>query len=245
MSISPEKNNVEIEKLFKWSSDFKINDKYGNFIVDVFMRLVGDAEINKARVFAIRKSAELRKLLRDDESDERIAFISTVYEMDEKEELADLISMLKLREFSDSATREVTVPFPKEPKSDAPLEDIEKYQAEVDDYEGKRMEKINEYLIAKVDNFRNSIKDRTVEQLQKDYEKLMISQLCEKEMVTKFKEYCVYCSVYRDSEFKEKFFTTFEEFDNLPTEIKRQYIENYDSLELNVDELKKSLEAMP
>jgi hypothetical protein len=105
MSISPEKNNVEIEKLFKWSSDFKINDKYGNFIVDVFMRLVGDAEINKARVFAIRKSAELRKLLRDDESDERIAFISTVYEMDEKEELADLISMLKLREFSDSATR--------------------------------------------------------------------------------------------------------------------------------------------
>lgn len=245
MSISPERNQVDIEKLFKWFGDFKINDKYNNFVVEVTMRLVGDAEINKARVFAIRKSAELRKKLREEGSDERVAFISTVYEFDDPEELTGLISMLKLREFSDNAMREVIVPFPKEPKSDAPLEDIEKYQAEVDTYEDRRMEKINDYLIAKVDNFRNSIKDRTVDQLQKDYEKLMISQLCEKEMVSKFKEYCVYCSVYKDNEFKEKFFTQFEEFDNLPTEIKKQYIENYDSLELNVDELKKSLEAMP
>ena len=63
-----EKNDVDISKLFNWGKAFEIVGEDG--VVDVvYMRVLGDADINKARVFALRESAKLRRALRNPDSD--------------------------------------------------------------------------------------------------------------------------------------------------------------------------------
>lgn len=63
--MNAERNDVDIFRLFHWGKEVTIFDKYGNELTNVYMRLVGDAELNLARVFAIRRSAELRKSFED------------------------------------------------------------------------------------------------------------------------------------------------------------------------------------
>lgn len=241
--MHPEKNDVDVARMFNWGKEFTIEDSYGNPITNVFIRLAGDAEINRARVYAIRKSAELRRALTKENTDERIAFIDAVNEFVDKDELIELISMAFIREYSQDATKEVTIAHPKEPKSDASLEEQEKYQAEVDQYETKRFQAVQEYVINKLGILKQSLQKESIEYLRKEYEKVTIKQLCEQEMISRYKDYCVFVSVYVDSDFKIRMFRDINEFENLPTEIKDQYSVNYSSLEINIEELKKLLGA--
>ena len=52
--LSPERNEIDIKPLFHWFGEQEIVDTQGNTF-RVFIRLVGDAEINRSRVFALRK----------------------------------------------------------------------------------------------------------------------------------------------------------------------------------------------
>lgn len=241
--MHPEKNDVSIDKLFHWGGKFTITDKYGTVITDAHIRLVGDAEVNRARIFAIRKSSELRKKLKTEDSDERIAFVAAIYELDDKDELARLVAYLNTKKLTQDAVREVRLPQPKELKSTATLEEQEKYQEEVDSYDERRMELINQYVATRMEDMQKELNDRDLLYLQRQCEKLMIDELCEKEMVEKFRDACVYYGSYKDENFKERLFETFDAFDNLPTEVKEQFISYYDSLEINVQDLKKLLVA--
>jgi hypothetical protein len=121
--LNIEKGDVDLSKLFHWGKQFEITDRFGKKVMDVYLRLVGDAELNRARIFAIRKSSELRKKLKEENSEERLVFIPDLDE--NKQDLIDRISVLKIKEFTQAASKEVSIPLPKEPKSDAPLEEIE------------------------------------------------------------------------------------------------------------------------
>jgi hypothetical protein len=241
--IHPEKNDVDISKLFNWGSQFAILDELGKEIVSVYLRLVGDADINRARVFALRKSAELRKRLKDEDSDERVAFISSVYELEDKAGLVDLICSLATRKIIQDVIKETEVPFPKEPKSDAPQEDFEKYQLDVDNYTQKRNLIIGEKATVLIDKLKESLMEKELDAIQKLYETKMIDELCEQEMVEKFRLCCVYYGAYTDDKYSMRMFKSFDQFDNLPTEIKQQYIAYYNTLEINIDDLKKLLGA--
>ncbi len=243
MSISAERNDVKIERLFNWGNKFSITDIYGNSLTDAFIRLVGDAEINKARTFAIRKSAELRKKLKDENSDERVAFISTIYDNEDPDEIIETTLLLFMRKFYQEAYREVRIPLPKEPKAEASLEEIEEHQKAVDEYDEKRNEVINQYVADRMIEKRTELSSMLLDHVRKIYEKEMVNELCEREMINKFKDCCTYFGSYSDPNFTVRTFASFDEFDNVPTEIKQQYLEHYNTLEINVDELKKSLEA--
>lgn len=243
--IHPERNDVKIEKLFAWGKQFTIYGLYNKEQLDVHIRLVGDSDLNKSRTFAIRKSADMRKKLKTEDTDERVAFISSVYEIESKEDLIELITSLKIKDFAQDAYKEVKVDFPKEPKSDAKLEEIEKHQTLVDAFDEVRSTKINEYIFGKISEYRTQLEPKTIEQLKLDYEKLSINSICEQEMYKSFREHCVYSSCYRDEEYKIKLFESYDEFANLPSEVKEQFLDNYAMLEIDMDTLKKSLEAMP
>jgi len=237
--MSPvEKNDIDINRLFSWSKKSAIADGHGNILSEIWIRLVGDADLNKARVFALRKSAELRAKLKDPASDEHMAFIQDVTVV-EKEILVDSIVGLGLRDITRNAYKEVSVTIPKEPDADAPLEKQEKYQKEVDDYPKKREDAIRKYLRKAVDKATKENMELTNEELQKKYNLLMINELCEQESFKKFKEICVYFSIYRDKNFKNRLFSSFDEFDNLTPEIKEKLMNEYTSLELDTDTLKK------
>jgi hypothetical protein len=232
-----EKNDVDISKLFHYGDEFAITGK-GLETSTIYMRLVGDAEINRARIFAIRKSAELRKKLRTPDSDERIAFIPSLDDIT-KEELIQMIVKYSINDFARKAVKEVVMVYPKEPASDAPLEKHEEYQALVDDFEKERNKKAEKLVEKQVKDLEKELGKETLENLLKKYENLVISNLCEQEMVQKFKEMCVVFGTFKDKKYSNRVFTSYEVFENITPDLKGQLLDCYAVLEISIDNLKK------
>lgn len=236
--MTVEKNDIDISSLFRYGDKFEIDVKKGKKL-SVYIRLVGDAELNQARVFALRKSAELRSKLKKEGSDERLAFIPVEYESIPKESLIEYVTGSFVPEITKEAIQEVIVPYPVEPDSDAPLENLEKYQKEVDEYPKRREEAVREYIKNSTDKKRNQLSKLSTDELAKIFENNMISQLCEEEMLNQFRQKCAYFGTYRDKNYTQKLFKSYEEFENLPPEVKNDIITFYLTLDLGIDELKK------
>jgi hypothetical protein len=237
-----EKQDVNLEKLFNWGKSVDVNDKYGNFVAKIYLRLVGDAELNRARVGAIRASRELRLKLKDHSTDEYMAYVPDFSEL-EVSDLRNIILSMKVREFMQEVTKELDIPLPVEPNSEASLEKQEEYQKEVDEYTGKRQAIVSEQTLKKAEVYGRNLEKESREYLEKEAERLIVISKCEEEMVKVFSDLCVVYGAYRDEEFKIRYFNTIEDFTKLPTEIKQQFLDAYGTLDLNVEELKKSLEV--
>jgi hypothetical protein len=231
-----ERNDVDISKLFSWGNKFTIEGK-GDVKVEAYIRLLGDADLNRARVFALRKSAELRRKLKTPDSEERMARIPEV-DLVEKDALVENLVTYYIREATMKAYNEVDVPEPKPLDSDATLEEQEKFQEEVDSYPDRLNEAIRDFITKEIDKERKKLNKRTKEELAEEYEQTLINRHCENEMVKRMKEMCVFLGTYYDPDYKTRLFSSFEQFDNLPVEIKKQFIEHYSSLEISTDELK-------
>lgn len=239
--MSVERNDVDITKLFNWYKTIKIkdsDDEEDARSFSVTIRILGDADVNRARTYALRKSAELRKKLKDENSDEHLAFIQPKDVLDE-DKLVELLLILSTKSVTEKVSKEVRLPYPKEPKSDAPTEAFEKYQEEVDNYPGKRLKLIQDKILEELENLRKSYTNMTFDEKYNLYRKLMIDELCEVELLSKFKEATIFYATFRDETFEERFFSSVEAFENLPTKIKLQFIDAYDNLDLSTAELKK------
>jgi hypothetical protein len=241
---SLERNDISVEKLFEWSNKFTIKDRFNKDKLEVFIRLVGDADLNRARVYGLRKSADMRKKLKDLDSDQRIAYIPDISVID-KDGVINTLLLYRSREFATKAVKEVQVKIPKEPDSEATLEEQEKYQEFVDNYLDKRQKEIDKYVAKLIESERKKLEERDLESLYKDYENEMINQICNGEMVNKYREFCTFCGTYKDSKFKKRLFESLDEFLNLPSEVKDQLTENYLKLEVGGEDLKNLPEATP
>ena len=236
--ITPEKNDVDISKLFNWGSKFAITNEAGDEIVEYYMKLPGDADINRARVYALRKSAELRRKLNDVESDERLAFVAES-DLAGRVEIETFIVLTKGRDFWKRAGKEVNMPFPKEPADDASLEEYELYQAEIDSFP----ERLTEEITAKILAYNNVELDRlsrlTDEEVYKEYVKMSINEMCESEMTRRFRDMTIFFASFKDKDYEVPFFKVVEELGNLNAPILNQFHSNYESLEVGMDDLKK------
>ena len=239
MSSTIEKNDVDISRLFYYGNKFDILGLNKQVIMSIYIRLVGDAELNKARVFALRSSMEMRNQLKDKNSELHKAFIMDSYSDIEKDDLIQLIINYTSSSIARDSIDDVKLPLPVEPKSDADLEEQEEYQKAVDDYPLKRFALIREKIEQKTEEKKHELSQKTHEELEKEYVATMIASMCEQEMINKFKAMCAYLGTYKDSKYKTKLFTSYEDFDNILPEIKQQIIDSYSSLEMSSDELKK------
>jgi hypothetical protein len=234
--LDPERSDVDIKPLFNWSKPFSITFLGKTFTG--FMRLVGDAELNRARVFSLRKTRDLREVLKLEDTDERLAYLSDIDTMDNIQ-LIDYIIYTKTREFVQQAYKEINLPLPKEIRSDAELEDQEKYQKEVDEYPIKFDKELRKIVDKKINLEKVRLSNLSKELLYKEYETSTINLLCENEMTKRFKEMCVYFGTSHDENSKEKMFKSYDEFDNLPTDLKNSFVTEYETMEIGFDELKK------
>lgn len=234
--ITPEVNDVDVEKLFNWSTtlELTIRNKKRKF----YIRLAGDADIGRARVFALRKSNELRQKLRDESSDEFIAFVGPKGLFD-RDSLVSAILLHRLKDISREAYRAVDIPFPKEPKEDSDLEAQEEYQKQVDEYGEKVKAFVSNYIEKRFEEEKAALESKTIDDLYDLYKDEQTRSLCEAEMLRVFKQMCVYLNTYYDKNFSKRVFKSYEEFDNLPQEIKEQFIQAYDDLDLDIELLKK------
>lgn len=237
MAMSPEKNDVNIRELFEYRKPVTLYGNKGKKM-KVYMRVIGDSEVNKARVKALRNSRELRTNLKDETSDEYLAYVPDLSEAD-KERLVEITLLTKLRQISRGVVEDIEVPLPKELPSDATLEEQEEHQKEIDDYPKKREEIVKEEIAKRSDKERKELLKKSREELEKEYKQSLINELCENELSRTFYDYVVYYSLYKSDDYKERVFSSFEEFNSLPSEVKDLLLEEYRKLELGMDDLKK------
>jgi len=239
-----ERNDVDITKLFLWEGEVSIVDQHADEVKKVYMRLVGDKDLNKARVYSLRKSAELRTKLHTEGSDEYVAFIQGIA-LTSKESLIAGIKLLEMGDLSSDARRNALVKFPVEPSSDASLEEQEKYQKKVDKFPEKfsgLVAKELEKLLKAEDKRLAKFSDDELFEL---YKALTINYVCQEEMGRNFTDMCVFLGAYKGKDYKKKLFTSFSKYENISTDVREQLREGYQQLELGMSELKKLQEATP
>jgi hypothetical protein len=239
---SVEVNDVNIAPLFSWSKQFEVTSNEQT--TPVFMRILGDADMSRARVAALRRSAELRKKLKDLDSDERIAFIKEIDDIS-LESLVAVIVVFSMRDLTDKASKKLKIRVPKIPRSDAKTSVQEKYQAEVDSYPERRQTELRELLEKEVDILKVSLEKEGKEALYTKYITVMIDEMCERELLSAFKDWCCYFGSYKDESLSIRLFNSFEDFINMPPNLKQQFLNEYASMELYGDDLKKLQQVTP
>jgi len=237
MTLSPEKNDIDISSLFYYRKPVVIIDKDAE-PATFYMRLVGDAELQRARVKALRDSRKLRDALKNPESDEHLAYIPDVEDLDSKQ-LVEVILLSILKEISADVIKETKIPFPEELSSDSSLEEQEEYQRLVDEYPKKRELIVREEIVHRAAKAKKELLKKSIETLQKDYLINLRNEMCEVELTRSFYDHIVFFSLYKDSDYKIPLLENFKEFKNFPAEIKDQLLKEYRGLELGMDELKK------
>lgn len=242
MVIPVEREDVDVKRLFYWNRKFEVVDKNGNVVDTLYIRVAGDADVSRARVAALRASSKLRKSLQDVNSEERLINIPGKDDL-AREMMVEAIALLSLRDFRKDADKEVKLKIPVEPPADAPLEEHERYRAEVDEFQQKHTEAVKEYIEKRVTGLKSELDSKTDDELYKIYERLLINGLCEDTLYKTYVEWLVFYSVYKDPDFKQRYFSSFDEFDNLPSNLKQDIIDAYNELELSADDLKKLRQA--
>ena len=239
--MDPEKNDVNISRLFDWGKAFELVGD-GDVISIVYMRVLGDADVNKARVHALRESAELRRKLKDTNSDEYLVTIKDIDDVTE-DNLVNLITLFSTRYITQRMWSEIKLKYPKQPKSDAPLEELERFQKEIDEFPAKREKTIRDAVQKEVDKLVKDLKKKSKEELYKQYMASLTDELCEQRVLQSFREISTYLGCYKDNDYKERFFESLDEFLNLETAQKVEFISAYQTLEMGTEEIKKLREA--
>lgn len=239
-----EKNDVDLTQLFLWKGEVSVVNHRQEEVAKVYMRLVGDKDLNRARVYALRQSTDLRTALHNKKTDEYQAFIQGI-EFTNKEKLEAGIKLLLVGDLASDARRNALVKFPKEPSSDASLEEHEKHQKKVDEFPekfGTLVEKELKKLVRKEEKRLTTLSDQ---ELKDEYIESSINFLCQEEMNRSFSNMCVYLGTYQDKKYRKKYFRSFDKYDNIASEVKDQLRDAYRNLELGMTELKKLQEATP
>jgi hypothetical protein len=233
-----EKNDVDISKLFTWGKKFEITDEDQKGFWNVYIRIIGDADLNKSRVAALRASAILRRKLHEKDSDERLAYIPD-FELLDRDVLVETVLTTLLREVTTKVMKNMNETLPVEPDEDSTLEEQEKYQKEVDGWSENRTKRIQILIENELEKERKILQEKSLEELSKIYEKYTINNLCEEEMYRIFSEMRAFMGSYADENFTIKVFKDFEQFNSMPAFIKNQFINAYLSLDIKTEELKK------
>ncbi|MHA2084948.1 MAG: hypothetical protein ACXABD_14415 [Candidatus Thorarchaeota archaeon] len=238
---SAEKNDVDITKLFRYKTEVEVKDELTGDSGKFYLRIIAD--LNRARVFGLRKAAQLRKELKDPESEVREAFITEFADIMSAELLIESILILKTGEMQREIVNMTDVPEPRAPRSDATQEVQENFQLEVDEYDAKYRKEYRKNAKKVEKKERKNLEGLGEEALYVLYEGVVIDRMCTEEMTTKYYEMCVFIGTYSDPDYKHKAFSNFEQFDNAAPHLKDLLMEQYRYLELGMTELKKSPEA--
>lgn len=245
MTREIEQNDVDIHELFKWRKEVTIEDEITNQSVTLYLRLVGDSNVGKARAYALRKSGELRKSLRDTDSNERASLITSINELshEDKKSFIQILLFLKIEEHQTQSMKNVDLASPTPPGTDASLEEQEEYQQEIDEFPSKFTDAMSEKTTELQEEEEKRLKTLSEKQLQKEYESLIINRLCVEEMAIRFYEMVVYNGTFKTSKYKKLAFKSFADFQDVAPTLKERLIVDYKNLEMGIGALKKLPEA--
>lgn len=235
---------MNLENLFKWNRELEIKNedgttaKIGNKRVILYQRIIGDAELGRARKSALRASRGLRAKLRDESTDERIAMVPDYQDLTETE-LRNAVILAEGFQIRREAID--TAPQPKLPRelgSSATLEEQEEYEAAQEEYDKAVAKAIDDKAKELIDRRSEELLEIDKETLANNFVNAAIDSLCQGEMLRVFNSWCAFYGTYSDKAMKKRAFKNFDSFDNLSTQLKDQVIGGYTLLQLNGGDLK-------
>ena len=228
----------KIDELFRWRGKIEITGSEGEIVETLYQRVIGDADIQKARLEALKASKLLRKALKDIDSDEYL--VNIPFEDDyTQEELTTLIIFSKYSSFRQNAELRVNETRVKEPKSDATLEEQEEYITKIEEAKQTYEESVNEEIKRQGEKLEEELKGNTVLELFNMYKKEHIDIACRIRMIEVFDEFATLFGTYSDEKLKNRRFENIEDFRDLSPRVKSRLMDNYKKIELNLTEVKK------
>ena len=156
-----------------------------------------------------------------------------------KEQLVDAILYTQVDSIVDDAIRLVSIPFPKEPKSDARQEEWERYVKESDEWPKKFSEELDKQVKAILKSRRDKYMSMDDDDLIKIFENEVINSYVESESNKRFAAYLIYRITFTDDTMESRVFKSADDVLNLPVNIFDKFLEYYRELAMDVGNLKK------
>lgn len=231
---------MDISKLFKWKMSYTIRGDNGKPLLDIegneitiYLRIIGDNDLDRAKKYALRQSRKLRADYRQDPQQ----ILPDFYEYS-NEQLASIIIINEATDIYKQAEREAEVKYPQN-KESVSLEDAEEYEAQMSEYFDLLVDKIEEKAKAALEirfqYYKNMATNVLIEKAQYTY----INKVVEGDMAKIYNDAILFYSVYTDEECTKKSFKTIEEVRNSAQFLKEQLYKEYTKLVLKDTELKK------
>ena len=148
-----------------------------------------------------------------------------------------------MQDIVNEARKNAIVKYPKEPDTDAPLEEHEEYQRKVDAFPDKYDSLVGKESDKIMKREEKRFKKQSLKEQKKEYTDLMINYICQTEINKRFLDMCVYFSTYKDKKFKVQAFENFDDYDNSSGELKDQLRNSYEQLDMGMGDIKKLQEA--
>lgn len=228
---------VKLEELFRWKAELPIKDHKGDEVVTVHQRIVSDTDYDKARLAALRKSREVRLALREKSTDEHAAMMESL-ERYNQEGLISVILLDRVDSYYKEAKARAQIKFPKSPGSDATQEDVEEYEAAVDGYD----EKLNQEVLKVVEELSRKDRETMAELSEGELRELALAtlenQICGGIFSAAFSERLAWLGTFKDAGCRNRYFNTFEQFEDLSKEVKDQLVGGYRRLSIGAEDLK-------
>lgn len=236
---------LNLKELFKWKSKVDILDENNNIAATVWVRVLGDWDIQQAYKLS-RAASNLKRLaLRDSSTLDYQDEVLPVQDFT-REEKYEVIKSARQTSIIGEAT--VAIERPELPKIEeiapepdaAGLEDLEKLDKITDKIERDYQRDIENYVNERMAILNHELEDMSDEEL---------SSLAMKEVsnVVPFSIFMeelglqkIFRGTYLDEYCKERAFDSIEEVRDLHSLVKQQLLNAFSALELNPDEVKNS-----
>ncbi len=233
----------KISELLRWKDSLVLKNQKGEPLETVWVRIIGDYDLQEAYRLARVASSEKRRALRDvDSTDFKDQVL--IFAEGSEEECKALIKASRGASWASQAFSvvvrgdevkidEIAV------DPDAPtLEEQEKLDEANKKVEIEYSEAINEYIRQKEVELDTELASLSLEDLRLQAQVEATVMLPLTTFMSELQEQKVWRAVYDDKECKKRSFSSIEEFRDSVDIIKEQLIEKYNELEVGLDEIK-------
>jgi hypothetical protein len=234
-----------IDDLLKYKKKVLLRDqRSGKDLKAVWLRVLGDKDLQDAFKFSRIASANKRKELRDKENSAYQDEIIGTLEEAGRESWEELILASKENEFANTAP--IITPREDEVKieeiavePDAPtLEEQERLDATEAEQDDKFRAALEEYIQTKLNEVKADLKDLTDEKVFELAAVEYVNVQSLQEFMNELNNQKVYRATYSDDKCTERAFSSIDAYRNSHGAIKAQLIGEYLSLEMGADDVK-------
>lgn len=234
---------TNIKDLLKYKTDIGLTNKHGEVIKTVWVRLIGDEDLNKAARLARIASTKMRLALRNPESEEYQDQIAPVAELDRTSLEAIVVGSLQNQFTSEAYVKINREELPKmedfavEP--DAPqLEEQEELDKATLQQQEEYEKKIEEYIQDRVAGLRGELSEMTLEQVIEKARFEMSNILPLQTFFDELNMQKLLRGTYDDKLCKVLSFSLIDDVRDTDETLRMQLLAKYNELEISPDTLK-------